>query len=154
MKSTTGETTGGRELVITRTLDAPRSLVWEVCTQPEHAQHWWGPKDFTVPVLELDPRIGGAWRAVLRGPDGKEYPQGGVCTEFVPPERLSFTLKWEGSPEPEMLCTYTFAERGDKTEMTFRKGPFTSPESYEGEFGGWSECFDRLAAYMAEMAKQ
>jgi uncharacterized protein YndB with AHSA1/START domain len=142
-----------RELVITRLLDAPRELVWEVCTQPEHCRHWWGPKDFSVPVIEMDVRVGGRWRAVLRSPEGQEYPQHGVCRELVPPERLAFTLIWDNDgPESEMLCTFTFRDRGGKTEMTFRKGPFTSAESQQGELEGWNECFDRLGSYVLRSA--
>jgi uncharacterized protein YndB with AHSA1/START domain len=139
----------GRELVIARVFDAPRELVWKVCTEREHALHWWGPKDFTVPELEMDARPGGKWRAVLRSPDGKDYPQHGVLKELVPPERLVFTLIWdEDGPESEMLCSFTFVDRGGKTEMTFRKGPFKSVESYDGEQEGWNECFDRLEDYV------
>jgi uncharacterized protein YndB with AHSA1/START domain len=136
-----------RELVIRRTFDAPRELVWKAFTELERARQWWGPKDFTVPVLEMDMRPGGAWHAVMRSPDGKEYPQSGVYREIVPPERLVFTLIWDDEgPDSEMLCTFTFAERGNKTEMTFRKGPFTSEKRRKGEEEGWNECFDRLEA--------
>ena len=139
----------GRELVITRVFDAPRDLVWKACTEPEHAVHWWGPKGFTVPEIELEARPGGTWRAVLRSPDGKDYPQHGVNREIVPPERLVFTLIWdEEGPDSEMVCTFTFTERGGQTEMTFRKGPFTSSQSYDGEQEGWNECFDRLEQYL------
>lgn len=145
----TSHSRAGRELVITRVLDAPRELVWRVCTEREHALHWWGPKDFTVPEIEMDAGVGGAWCAVLRSPDGQDYPQHGVLQEIVAPERLVFTLIWDKEgPESEMLCTFTFTERGGKTEMTFRKSPFKSVDSYEGEREGWNECFDRLAEYL------
>jgi uncharacterized protein YndB with AHSA1/START domain len=141
-----------RELVITRTFDAPRELVWKAFAELEHARQWWGPRGFTVPVLELDSRPGGAWRAVMRSPDGEDYPQSGVYREIVPPERLVFTFIWDNEgPDREMLCTFTFAERGKKTEMTFRKGPFKSAEGKKGEEEGWNECFDRLAAHIEQM---
>ncbi|MGH7719513.1 MAG: SRPBCC domain-containing protein [Gemmatimonadaceae bacterium] len=138
-----------RELVITRVFDAPRDLVWKAWTERDRAIQWWGPKDFTVPLLELDPRPGGAWRAVMRSPEGQEYPQHGVFKEIVPPERLVFTLIWDNDgPGSEMLVTITFVERGGKTEMTFRKGPFTSTEWQKGEEEGWNEAFDRLEAFV------
>lgn len=139
-----------RELVITRVLDAPRALVFKVWTEREHARHWWGPKDFTTPELEMDLRVGGAWRATIRSPEGKDYRQRGVFREIVAPERLVFTFIWDESPTVEMLVTVTFAERGGKTEMTFRKGPFTSVDSHDSEEEGWNECFDRLVVYIAK----
>jgi uncharacterized protein YndB with AHSA1/START domain len=141
-----------RDLVLTRVLEAPRELVWKVCTEREHALHGWGPKDFTVPVLELGSQPGEPWRAVLRSPDGEEYPQHGVLREIVPPERLAFTFIWdEEGPESEMLCTYRFVVRGGKTEMTFRKGPFKSAGSQDSEREGWTECFDRLERYLEQL---
>ena len=67
-----------RELVITRVLDAPREAVWDLCTERAHAMEWWGPKNFTVSAFEMDLRPGGTWRAVIRSPEGKDYPQHGT----------------------------------------------------------------------------
>jgi uncharacterized protein YndB with AHSA1/START domain len=138
-----------QELVITRTLNAPRDLVWKAWTERDRAQQWWGPKDFTTPVLEMDVRPGGEWRATMRSPDGREYPQHGVFREIVPPERLVFTLTWDSDPQETHLVTITFADRGDRTELTLRKGPFTSESSRRGETSGWNESLDRLTAYVA-----
>jgi uncharacterized protein YndB with AHSA1/START domain len=139
-----------RELVIRRVFDAPRDLVFKVWTDRGHAIRWWGPKDFTTPELEMDLRPGGAWRAIIRSPDGKDYPQHGVFREIVAPERLVFTFIWDDKPSEEMLVTVTFAERGRNTEITFRKGPFTSVDSHDSEQQGWNEFFDRLEAYVAK----
>ncbi|MGC2225172.1 MAG: SRPBCC domain-containing protein [Methylocella sp.] len=57
-----------REVVITRVFDAPRGLVFKAWTDPEHMVRWWGPKGFTNPICELDARVGGAWRTVMRSP--------------------------------------------------------------------------------------
>ena len=62
-----------RELVITRTFNAPREVVFEAWTDPNHIGHWWGPKGFTLTVLEMDVRPGGVWRYVMHGPDGVDY---------------------------------------------------------------------------------
>jgi uncharacterized protein YndB with AHSA1/START domain len=140
---------GKRELVITRVFDAPRELVWKAFADPKAAGQWWGPRNFTTPILELDVRPGGKWRAVMRSPEGKEYPQHGVYREIVPPERLVFTLIWDDEgPGSEMLCTFTFAEQGKRTKMVFRKGPFTSAEHEKGEKQGWGEAFDRFAEFL------
>lgn len=148
------EPSAKRELVITRVFDAPRDLVWKAFADPKAARQWWGPKNFTTPVVELDVRPGGKWHAVMRSPDGKEYPQHGVYREIVPPERLVFTLIWDDEgPGSEMLCTFTFAEQGRKTKMVFRKGPFTSAEQHKGEEGGWNEAFDRFADHVEKDAR-
>jgi uncharacterized protein YndB with AHSA1/START domain len=139
-----------RELVITRTFDAPRELVWRCWTDSEHGRQW-GPKGFTIPEQVWDLRPGGAWRALMISPEGKPYRQHGVVREVVPLERLSFTFIWDHEPEVEMLVTVTFAERGGKTEMTFRQTGFPSVESRDGHKGGWNEAFDRLAEHLTVM---
>lgn len=136
------------ELVIQRTFDAPRELVFKAWTERERALHWWGPKDFTVPHLEMEERVGGKWYAIMRGPDGKEYPQRGVCTEYVFPERFAFTFEWIDQDSPEMLVTITFEEQDGKTLMKFRQSPFKSVEDRDGHRDGWNESFDRLTAYL------
>ena len=141
-------TSAEQTLVIKRTFDAPRDLVWKVWSDPEQAKKWWGPDGFTAPVVELDARPGGKWRALMRSPDGKDVWQHGVYREIVPPEKVSFTFIWDEQPDHEMLVTVTFAERGKKTEMTFRQGIFKSVEDRNGHQGGWSQSFDRFAAYL------
>jgi uncharacterized protein YndB with AHSA1/START domain len=140
----------GHELVITRTFDAPRDLVWKAWTDPEHAKRW-GPKGFTTPEREMEFRPGGAWHAVMVSPDGKVYRQRGTVREVVPPERLAFTFIWDESPDEEMLVTVTFTERGRKTEMLFRQTGLPSVESRDGHEGGWNEAFDELEALLATL---
>jgi uncharacterized protein YndB with AHSA1/START domain len=150
MTARTGKTATANELVIRRTFDAPRELVWRAWTDREHAKQW-GPKGFTTPEREMDFRPGGAWRALMISPDGKPYRQHGVVREVVPLERLSFTFIWDDNPDVEMLVTVTFKERGRKTEMTFRQTGLPSAASRDGHREGWTEAFDRLAALIATM---
>jgi uncharacterized protein YndB with AHSA1/START domain len=147
-RSTGTAQTQARELVITRVFDAPRDVVWQAWTDRDQAIQWWGPKDFTARILEWGTKPGDAWRAVIRSPQGEEFPQHGVLQEVVPPERLAYTFIWDREADQgEMLVTVTLAERGaNRTEMTFRKGPFVSADWQKGEEGGWNETFDRLAA--------
>ena len=137
-----------RVLVIRRTFDAPRELVWKVWAEVEHAKQWWGPKGFTAPVVELGTKPGDKWRSLMVSPDGKDYWQHGVLRELVPPERLSFTLVWDEDPGHEMLVTVAFTERGRKTEMVFRQEGFKSIEERDGHAGGWGESLDRLVEYL------
>jgi uncharacterized protein YndB with AHSA1/START domain len=80
-----------REGAISRVFDAPRELVFKAWIDPKRMAQWWGPRGFTNPICELDARVGGAWRIVMRSPAGIEYPCGGVYREIVEPVRLVFT---------------------------------------------------------------
>jgi len=83
-----------REIVMTRVFDAPRRLVFEAYTNPEHLPHWMlGPKGWTMPVCEIDLRPGGAWHFVWRRSDGTEMEMRGVNREVTPPERLVSTSR-------------------------------------------------------------
>lgn len=142
---------GEQTVVIKRTFDAPRDLLWKVWSDPEQAKNWWGPKGFTAPVVELDERPGGKWRAMMRSPDGKELWQHGVYREIVPPEKISFTSIWDANPAEETLITITFAARGNKADMVFQQGEFTSVEDRNANEGGWNESFDRFATYLKKI---
>ncbi len=150
-KSSGTATANELELVINRTFDAPRELVWKMWT--ERMGEWSAPKGFTMPVSEGDLRPGGAWRACMKTPDGKELWLGGVYREIVPPERLVFTHAWDrpdGKPGPDTLVTVTLAARGKKTEMNFRQSGFDSVADRDGHDGGWTECFDILDEIFAK----
>ena len=139
------------ELVITRTFDAPRALVFKAWTKPEHMVRWLGPKNFSAPHCTMDFRPGGAYRACICSPEGKEYWMRGIYREIVAPERIAFTFSWEeeGERGRENLVTVTFAEQGDKTRTTFRQAFFESIEQRDSHHEGWSECLDRLAQFLA-----
>ena len=78
-----------REIVITRVFDAPRELVWEAWTNPEHVVQWWGPRGFTTTIHEMDVRPGGVWHQTMHGPDGADYPNKSIFVEVVKPKGLS-----------------------------------------------------------------
>ncbi len=145
--------TSNRELLIERLLDAPPSLVYKVWTQPEHLVHWWGPKDFSTPSWDMDVRPGGSFRILIRSIDGTEFWMRGVYREVVEPERLVFTFAWEdenGDPVHETLVTVRFDAEGKQTRFSFHQALFRTPVECEDHRGGWSECFDRLAAYVLD----
>ena len=142
------------ELLITRVFDAPRSLVFKAWTSSDHQVHWLGPKDFTVQYCHIDFRVGGSYRACIRSPDGTDYWMRGTYREIVAPERLVFTFSWEEDGERglETVATVTFQEQGSKrTLMTFHQVPFQSLSERDGHTNGWSQCFERLATYLATM---
>ncbi|HEV7387304.1 MAG TPA: SRPBCC domain-containing protein [Gemmatimonadaceae bacterium] len=135
-------------LIIKRTFNAPRDLVWKVWSDPAHAKEWWGPNGFTLPFVEMDQRPGGKWRAQMRSPDGKDLWQHGVYREIVPPEKTVYTFIWDAEPENEMLVSVIFKAKGDKTEMTFTQEGFKSAADRESHQDGWSQTFDRFATYI------
>ena len=82
------EASADGEIVSTRVFDAPREVVFRAFTDPALLARWWGPKGFTNTFHEFDPRPGGAWRFVMHGPDGTDYPMTKDFVEVVPPERI------------------------------------------------------------------
>lgn len=134
-------------LTIERLIDAPPALVFKVWTTPEHLARWLGPKDFTAHTIRVDFRPGGAWSAVIRSPEGKDYPMGGVYREIVENRRIVFTFRWTGEDEPDTLVTATFEELSGRTRLTFTQTPFETTELRDSHAEGWGECLDRLVAY-------
>jgi uncharacterized protein YndB with AHSA1/START domain len=118
-KSFEVSTPSDREIRMTRLFDAPRALVFEAMTNPEHIKGWWGNLDagYSVPVCEVDLRPGGAWRFVNRHPKG-EAEFYGVYREIKPPERLVFTEIYAPFPDAESVVTTDFTEENGKTRMT------------------------------------
>lgn len=110
-------TPSDRVLVIARTFDAPRALVWAAFTDPRHVPNWnTGPEGTTMPVCEIDLRTGGTWRYVWRNEKDAEFPVTGTYREVVPPTRLvSVTTGMNGE---EQTSTTTFAEEGGRTTVT------------------------------------
>ena len=148
------------ELTIIRIFDAPRELVWKAWTDPELFKRWWGPKNFTAPVIKIDLRMGGKYVYCMRGPDGKNYWGTGVYREVVPMERIVLTDSFadeKGNVVPashygmagdwplELLVTVTFEEIGGKTKMTLRHEGLPAGMMRELTETGWSESFDKLA---------
>ena len=145
-----------REVVMTRVFDAPRSLLFEAHTKPEHLARWWGPRTHEMVVCDMDFRPGGAYRFVLRKSNGKEYGFRGEFREIVPPERIVWTFEFEGMPGHVSIETLTFTERDGKTTLT-AKAVYSTVEDRDGVLQsgmetGARETWDRLAELVATMA--
>jgi len=148
----TAPTAERHELIVTRTLDAPRALVFRAWTQPEHLARWLGRGSFKTGAYHVDFRVGGSFRASIYGMGGEEDKFFGTYREIVEPERLAFTFAWDGKgPElaRENLVTLTFAEAGEKTKMTLRQAYFATAETRDEHNEGWNVCIDHLAEYLA-----
>lgn len=142
------------EITLTRTLAAPRELVFRAWTDPKHLARWWGPHDFTVESYTADLRVGGAWSSCIRSPEGEDYRMHGIYHEITAPERLVFSFTWDhdGKPRVEMRVTITLEELDGKTLLTFHETGFADAEMREMDNGGWSQCLERLDSYTTAIA--
>ncbi len=136
------------ELVLTRTFDAPRDLVYKVWTDPKHIPLWWGPHGFTTTVQAMDVRPGGAFRFSMRGPDGNDYPFNGEYVEVVAPERLVFVGTIHNVPHHDVWTEIRFAEEDDKTKIRVHQVYAFESDATRGAPIGWSQQLDRLEKYL------
>jgi uncharacterized protein YndB with AHSA1/START domain len=148
---------GEATVTLTRLFDAPRELVWKAWTDPVHMAQWFGPRGFTSSVPELDVRVGGAFRIVMRGPDGNDYPMKGVFREITPPARLVFSniaIDNDGNHLLEGETTVILEEQGGKTTLTlhtYAKGMVPmAPQMLAGMETGWSQSLDKLGELVAK----
>lgn len=116
-RSASVATPSDREIVITRAFDAPRTVVFDAWTKPEHVTHWWDPTGAPLAICEIDLRPTGAFRFVHGGSDGAKHPFAGIYREVSAPARLVFTTR--SSPSGgESVGTLVFTEHGGKTTLT------------------------------------
>jgi len=104
--------TKDRELLITRTLNAPVELVWEAFTNPEHVANWWGPNGFTNTIYTMDLRPGGLWELAMHGPDGTNYKNKSIYKEIVVNKKIVFDHF-----NPDFTTTIEFEEQGEQTHL-------------------------------------
>lgn len=153
--SAKGSESSNSEVIISRTFDAPRRLVWQAWTDPKHIMQWWGPAGFHNERCESELRIGGRFQLEMRAPDGNVYPCIGTFREIVEGERIVYDGEAaEGHPcgagiPPRATVTVSFAEQNGKTRLTLHTR-FASPErkqaAAEARFiVSWEEALDRLA---------
>jgi uncharacterized protein YndB with AHSA1/START domain len=122
MKMSTASPVTEAIIVMSRTFDAPREVVWTALTTPKHVAKWYGGHGFGNPVCEMDVRPGGLWRHVMRTPDGSDYTMEFIFVEVVKPARLVWKNARDGKPPPGLLNvvnTVTLEEAGAKTEWKF-----------------------------------
>jgi uncharacterized protein YndB with AHSA1/START domain len=149
--SSAAAVTAPLELVVSRLIDAPPTLVFKAWTKQEHAARWWGPAGFTIVSCRLDATPGGTYRVAMRTPEGTVRTKRGIYREVVAPERLVFTYAWEdpdGNPGHEMHITVTFEPRGHQTLLTLRQIDFENAPERDSHGSGWTSCFERFAEYM------
>jgi uncharacterized protein YndB with AHSA1/START domain len=140
-------TASDRKLLrLKRILPAPRAAVYRSLTDPGELANWWGPRGFTAPRVEFDPRVGGSYRIEMQPPEGAAFYLTGEFREVEPPTRLAFTFIWE-DPDPddvETLVALSFRDLGDSTEVALKQGPFRTEARHALHREGWTDSFDKL----------
>lgn len=139
-----------REVVTTRLINAPRELVFEFWTNPDHIKNWWGPNGFTNTIYKMDVRPGGNWEFVMHGPDGIDYNNKSVFVEIIEPERIVFQHLM---PMHKFQVTATFEGLGDKTKLTFRMLFESAAECEKVKVyvvDANEQNFDRLETYLSK----
>ena len=151
--------TAGREIVISRVIEARRELVFAAFTEVRHLSRWWGPEGFTTTTRSFEFREGGAWDFVMHGPDGTDYSEWITWTEIVPPARIAL-LHGESRDDPNAFeSTLAFAPHGTATRIVMRTVFPTKQlrdqavEEYHAIEGG-EQTLSNLAAYVAEIAQK
>ena len=141
-----------REIVLTRTFDAPRRLVFDAFTKPLLLKRWFGPRGWSLGLCEVDLRVGSGFRFVLRGPDGRDMGMSGVYREIEPPERSVHTESFDDYPG-ESVVTAVWVEEGDKTTLTatvlYASQEVRDAVIRSGMEHGAAESYDRLAEMLA-----
>jgi uncharacterized protein YndB with AHSA1/START domain len=145
-------TPSDQEVALTRVFDAPRHLVFDAFTRPELLKRWFGPRGWSLVVCEVDLRVGGGWRFVLRSPGGKEMGMRGVYLEIVRPERSVHMETFDDYPG-ESQVTSVFVEQGGKTTLTatvrYPSQEIRDAVIQSGMEHGAAESYDKLAELLA-----
>jgi uncharacterized protein YndB with AHSA1/START domain len=152
---------GEQELVVERQFTAPRTLMFQVFTQPEHLKRWWAPQPFTIPACTIDLRPGGIWHYCMRSPEGQDHWARSVYSEIVPPEKLVYTSTFADEYAnpiaglPEHLTTVTFTEEVGKTQVSARV-QFASAAALKvavdiGMLQGMNMTWNYLIGYIQEL---
>src|SRR6202049_4764507 len=141
-----------REIVLTRVFDAPRRLVFDAFSKPELLKRWFGPRGWSLVVCEVDLKVGGGFRFVLRGPDGKEMGMRGAYREIVPPGRSVHMESFDDYPG-ESQVTAVFVEQGGKTTFTvtvlYPSHEVRDMVLKSGMEQGAAKSYDKLAELLA-----
>jgi uncharacterized protein YndB with AHSA1/START domain len=120
-------------------------------TEPSELSRWWGPKGFTVPEVEFEPRVGQSYRMAMQPPEGDVFHLHGEFREVDPPSRLSYSFRWD-PPAPgdrETLVTLSLADSGAQTLVELTQGVFATEERLALHESGWTDSFEKLEGVLA-----
>jgi uncharacterized protein YndB with AHSA1/START domain len=147
--------TANREIIQTRTYDAPRELVYQAFTDPQHVPHWYGPNGFTITMHEMDVREGGKWRFIMHGPDGTDWDNLITYTKIVKPERLEYLHGASDEDPAHFNVIVTFEQKGNQTLLTMTSlFPTAEARAAVVSFGAielGQQTLARLAEHLTKM---
>jgi uncharacterized protein YndB with AHSA1/START domain len=138
-------------LEMKRIVPAAPSAVFAAFSDGLELARWWGPRGFTTPSIEFDPRVGESYRIEMQPPEGDHFYLTGVFLEVDPPARLGYTFVWE-EPDPddvENRVGLSFSDLGESTEIVLVQGPFKTPERRSLHCDGWTDAFDKLERFVS-----
>ena len=153
-----------RDLVVTRTFNAPLELVWQAWTEPEHVMRWWGPNYFTSPTCEMDFREGGTSLVCMRSPEGQDFYNTWTYRKIVPMQQIEFIqnladkdgqrvdpvkMGLRADFPQDVRTVVTFKAVGDKTEMTITEYGLPDTQMFELAELGLHQTLDKMAASFA-----
>jgi uncharacterized protein YndB with AHSA1/START domain len=149
---TTIASTADRELRISKLLNAPRELVFEVWTNPQHIVHWWGPDGFTNTISKMEVKDGGEWNFIMHGPDGRNYDNKIIFVEIIKPELIRYkhvsfpyfnvTVSFEQQENKTLLSMHMLFETKEELQKTIEV--FKADE-------GLKQTISRLSAYVEKL---
>lgn len=155
----------GRDVVVTRVIDAPVARVWDAWTRPEGVMAWWGPTGFTAPLAHMDVRVGGTSHVCMRSPDGHDLHNLWTYQVVEPGRRLEYTVEFCDAsgdvappgdlglpadipvPVPHVVTLTPRGERG--TQVSVTEHGYTSEATRRMSEVGLEQCLDKMAASLA-----
>ena len=139
-------------LRVERLFEASPERVFAAFTEARHLLQWWGPKGMTCPHIEIDARVGGAYRSCMRAPSGQEHWVSGIFREVAPPRRLAFSWAWEenGVRGHESVVTITFTAHDKGTFVSLIHTDLATQESRDKHEHGWNSTLDSLQDFLWE----
>ena len=148
-----------RSIVIERLIAAPRELVFSAFTTAEHLAHWWGPTGFSITTFAFEFKVGGVWRFVMHGPNGRDFQNRLVFEAIEPPARIVSRHGGDGDDALEFAThetRITLEAEGEKTRRTWRLvfASIAERDRIAREYGaveGGQQTVGRLADYVAQL---
>jgi uncharacterized protein YndB with AHSA1/START domain len=132
-------------LTLRRRFDAAPAKVWRAWTQPQALKRWFGPAEIdAVPVAEIDLRVGGRFRIVMRAEDGERHEVSGRYLELVPERKLVFDWAWASTPERVSRVTVLIEPEGQGSELTLCHEQFADEAARDGHHHGWTGSMAKL----------
>lgn len=139
------EVTERPSLTIVRKFNAAPERLWHAFTNPQALKQWMAPSDaYSVPIAEVDLRVGGRFRIVMQSPDGERHDVSGEYCEVSPSRKLVFTWAWKSTPERESRVTLQLHAADGGTELTLKHEQFADAEARDRHNAGWIGCIARL----------